>query len=81
VGLAIAGKLGVIREVDKNKRSKSEIAQAYGIPFSTLSVYLKKWDSLEQQALQGDDILKHMRICGARHGVMENELFEWFCHA
>jgi hypothetical protein len=28
----IAEKVEVIREVDKNERSKSEIAQAYGIP-------------------------------------------------
>jgi hypothetical protein len=22
-----------------------------------------------------------MRICGAKHGTMEDELFEWFCRA
>jgi hypothetical protein len=35
----ITEKLEVIREVDKNERSKSEIAQADGIPFSTVSTY------------------------------------------
>jgi hypothetical protein len=52
----------VIREVDKNVRSKREIAQAFGIPLSTLPIYLKNWDSTEQQALQGHDSLKHMKI-------------------
>jgi hypothetical protein len=34
-----AENLEVIRKVDKNKRSKSETAQAYGTPLSTLSTY------------------------------------------
>jgi predicted 3-demethylubiquinone-9 3-methyltransferase (glyoxalase superfamily) len=43
--------------------------------------YLKNWDSVKQQTLQGGNILKHMRIHGAKHNNMENELLEWFCHA
>jgi hypothetical protein len=77
-GKTIAGKLVVIRKVDKNERS--EIAQAYGIPLSTLSTYFKNRDSIEQQASQGCNISKHMRIHGTRHGNMEYEPFEWFCH-
>jgi predicted transcriptional regulator len=42
-------KLEVIREVDKNKRRKNEIAGAYGITLSTLSMYLKNRDSNELQ--------------------------------
>jgi hypothetical protein len=37
--------------------------------------------SIELQVLQGGDISKYMRVCGARHGEMENELFGRFCHA
>jgi transposase-like protein len=39
-GKAVVEKLEVVREVDKNERSVSEIAQAYGIPLSALSKYV-----------------------------------------
>jgi hypothetical protein len=45
-----------------------------------LSTYLKNRDSVEQQASQGRDTSKRMRIRGAKHGNVEDELFEWFCH-
>lgn len=79
MGKTIEEKLEVIREVGKNERS--EIAQAYEIPLSTLSTYLTKLDTVEQQALQEGNISKRTRICAAEHGDMENELFEWLCHA
>jgi hypothetical protein len=63
------------------RRSKTEIAQAYGILLSTLSTYLKNWDCIENQTLQGAEVSKRMRICGAKHSDLEDELFEWFCHA
>jgi hypothetical protein len=63
--------------VDTYEISKSEIAQAYGIPLSTQSTYLKTGDYIDQQALQGDDILKCRRICGAKL----QDLCAWFCHA
>jgi hypothetical protein len=81
MGKTVAGKPEIIREVDKNKRSKSEVAQEYGIPLSTLLIYLKSGDCIEQQALQGGGISKRMIICGIKHGNMENELFEFFFHA
>jgi hypothetical protein len=55
-----------LREVDKKESSKTEIAQAYGIPLFTLSTYLKNRDSIENQV---------------KHSDLEDELFEWFCHA
>jgi hypothetical protein len=55
-GKTAVRKLGAVRQVDKNDRSK--VAQAYGIPLSTLSMCLKNYDSVEQQAFQVDDILK-----------------------
>jgi hypothetical protein len=70
-GKTITEKLEVIREVDKNERSKNEIVQAYGIPLSTLLTYLKNQDSTEQKTLQGGDISKRMRIREAKHGDME----------
>jgi hypothetical protein len=42
MGKTITAKLVVIREVDKNERTKSEMAQTYGIPLSTLTTYLKE---------------------------------------
>jgi hypothetical protein len=45
-------KLEITVELYKKERRKTEIAQAYGIPLSTLSTYLKNWDSIENQALQ-----------------------------
>jgi hypothetical protein len=65
----------VITEVDKNE-NKSEIIQAYRKPLSTLSTYLKSWDSTEQQAAQGHKILKHMRICVTKRDNMENGILE-----
>ena len=47
MGKTVAEKMEVIREVDRYERSKSEIAQATGIPLSTVSPYLKNWDSIE----------------------------------
>jgi hypothetical protein len=43
MGKIIVEILKVIREVDKNDRSKSEIAQAYEIPLSTLVNVFKKF--------------------------------------
>jgi hypothetical protein len=43
--------------------------------------YVKNSDSVKQQTLQGGNILKYVRIHGAKHDDMENELLEWFCHA
>ena len=68
-------KLGAVRQVNKNGRSN--VSQAYRIPLSTLSHYLKNYDSGEQQVLQVDDNLNCMRIHGAEHGDMESEVFEW----
>jgi hypothetical protein len=80
-GKTTVEKLDVITEVDENERSKSEIAQVYGIPLSTMLMYLKNKDSVEQQAMQRGSILKYSRIHGAKLGDLENELFKWFCHA
>jgi hypothetical protein len=44
-------------------------------------MYLKKWDSAEQQVLQTDNISECTLIHGAKYGDMEKKLFEWFCHA
>jgi len=74
-GKTAVRKLGAVRQVKKNGRSK--VAQAYEIPLSTLSQYLKNCDSVEQQVLQVDDVLNCMRIHGAEHGDMESEVFEW----
>jgi hypothetical protein len=81
LGRAVAEKLEVIRGVEKKERSTSEIAQMYGIPLPALSVYLKNQDSVEQQALQGTDVSKQIRICDAKCDDMENRQLEWFCNA
>jgi hypothetical protein len=81
VGKTTAEKPHITVEVNKKERSKTEIAQAYGIPLSTLSTHLKNRDSVENQALQGAVVSKRMRIHGAKHSDLEDELFEWFCHA
>jgi hypothetical protein len=56
IGKTIAEKLEIIAEDDKKERSKTKIAQAYGIPLSTLSTYFKNQDSFETQALQGAEV-------------------------
>jgi hypothetical protein len=40
--------------------------------------YLKHQNSIEQQALQGGDVSKQMRMLDAKDDV-KNELFKWFC--
>lgn len=67
--------------MDKNEISRGEITKAYRNPLCTLSTYLFHLASFELQVLQGGDISKYMRVCGARHGDMENKLFGGFCHA
>jgi len=77
-----AAKLVVIREVDKNEGSKGEMAQTYGMPLCGGGGRREEEkDSTEHQVLHGHNILKHMRILGAKHGNMEHKLFEWFRHA
>jgi hypothetical protein len=72
----------VIREVEKKEeRNETELAQVCEIWLSTWSVCLKCPDSVEQQALQGDDISKWMRICGAYTWWHEEWTLEWFCSA
>jgi len=78
-GKMVVGELHVIRQKTKIN-CKTDIAKAYRIPLSTLS-YLKNINSTEQQSLHGCDILKYMTINRAKHGDMENELFDWFFHA
>jgi hypothetical protein len=75
----IAEKLDITAEIDKKEKSKTEIAQAYRIPLSTLSTYMKYRDSIENQALQGAEFSN--QICGVKHSDLEDEVFEWFCHA
>jgi hypothetical protein len=65
----------------RKERSKTEIAQAYGILLFTLLTYSENRDSVENQALQGAEVSKWMRIRGAKNSNLEDELFEWFCHA
>jgi hypothetical protein len=40
---------------------------------------LKNWDSIENQALQGAEVSKRMKIHGAKYGDLEDKLFKWFC--
>jgi hypothetical protein len=42
---------------------------------------LKNRDSTENQALQGAEVSKRMRIHTVKQSNLEDELFEWFCHA
>lgn len=53
----------------------------YGISLSAPTTYLKTNESSEQQALQGGDILKQMRIHVSNCGDMEDELIHCLCHA
>jgi hypothetical protein len=53
----------------------------YGISLAAPSTYLRTNESSEQQALQGGNILKQMRIHGSDRGDMEDELIHWLCHA
>jgi hypothetical protein len=65
----------------KNVRSKTKIAQAYRIPFSTLSPYYKEIGIvLNSRLCMWGDVLKHMRICRTKHCDMKSGLFDWICH-
>jgi hypothetical protein len=44
-------------------------------------MYLENRDSVEKQAVQRGEFSKLMRIHNAKHGNVDNELFEWFCNA
>jgi hypothetical protein len=47
------------------------------MPLSTLSSYLKNLVSFVNQALQGAEVSKRIRIHGAKHSDLEDKLFEW----
>jgi hypothetical protein len=49
-----------------------EIAQAYGVPLSTLLIYLKSQDSVDQHAQQQSDISKWRRVHRTNHSDMKN---------
>jgi hypothetical protein len=60
MGKMLVGKPQIIREMDKNKRSKSDVAKEYGIPLSTLLTNLKSGYSIEQETLQGGEVSQNV---------------------
>jgi hypothetical protein len=40
--------------------------------------YLKYQNPIDQQALQGGDVSKQMRMLDTKHGGTENKLFKWW---
>jgi hypothetical protein len=72
--------LEVIREVDKNEISRSEIAQAYRIHLSTPLIYLYHLGYFKLQAFKGV-MYKNTWEFMEQIWQYKKKLFDWFCHA
>jgi len=80
-GQANTGEARGHQRTAKNTRSTSDTSLVYGISLFAPFTYLKSNESIEQQALQGGDILKQITIHGSNCGNEENELIHLLCHA
>lgn len=69
-------KMQAILEVEKNVKSKSEIARDFGIPLSTLSTWLRKKEAIMGSGDKFAPACKRMRT--SKHDELEAALLLWF---
>ena len=71
-------KYEVLMEVEKGQKSKKQIADNYGLAFSTLSTWVKKADEIKNAYLNGDYCAKRKRLRPAGYPEVEEALLKWF---
>ena len=71
-------KYEVLMEVEKDSRSKKQIADHYGLAQSTLSTWLKKADGIKNAFSNGDFSTKRKKLPTAGDPEVEEALLKWF---
>ena len=78
--LSLSEKLKILRDVEVEKKKKSDVAVQYNIPQSTLSTILKNSEKIHQQVLHaGESSRKRARE--SSHSDVDIALLQWFKQA
>lgn len=77
--LSLSEKMRLLKEVEKGKRKKKDIAKEFGIPASTLSTICKSRDRLQELVEVVDSNRKRMKK--AKHPDVEEETMKWLLAA
>ncbi|UYV80049.1 hypothetical protein LAZ67_18001515 [Cordylochernes scorpioides] len=80
IGLKRAVKLQILREIEVEKKKKTDVAQKHNIPQSSLSTIIKNSEKIHQQALHaGESSRKRAR--GSTYADVDEALLQWFKQA
>ncbi|UYV84496.1 TIGD4 [Cordylochernes scorpioides] len=73
-------KLQILREIEVEKKKKTDVAQKHNIPQSSLSTIIKNSEKIHQQALHaGESSRKRAR--GSTYADVDEALLQWFKQA
>ena len=71
-------KYQILQAVDKNDKSKTEIAKTFEIPPSTLSTIIKQRETIMKAYNSSDFGSSRKKMRTAQHADVEEALFQWF---
>ncbi|UYV84226.1 hypothetical protein LAZ67_X001588 [Cordylochernes scorpioides] len=78
--LSLSVKLQILREIEVEKKKKTDVAQKHNIPQSSLSTIIKNSEKIHQQALHaGESSRKRAR--GSTYADVDKALLQWFKQA
>ncbi|UYV84147.1 TIGD4 [Cordylochernes scorpioides] len=78
--LSLSVKLQTLREIEVEKKKKTDVAQKHNIPQSSLSTIIKNSEKIHQQALHaGESSRKRAR--GSTYADVDEALLQWFKQA
>ncbi|UYV71483.1 hypothetical protein LAZ67_8003469 [Cordylochernes scorpioides] len=78
--LSLSVKLQILREIEVEKKKKTDVAQKHNIPQSSLSTIIKNSEKIHQQALHaGESSRKRAR--GSTYADVDEALLQWFKQA
>ncbi|KAK3084038.1 hypothetical protein FSP39_007179 [Pinctada imbricata] len=76
--ISLHTKYKIIKEVERGEKSKSFIAQEYGINSSTLTEMVKQRDAIYKAVQTNDFALNRKRLRWGKYGDLEDELYKWY---
>ncbi|UYV84958.1 hypothetical protein LAZ67_X004120 [Cordylochernes scorpioides] len=78
--LSLSVKLQILKEIEVEKKKKTDVAQKHNIPQSSLSTIIKNSEKIHQQALHaGESSRKRAR--GSTYADVDEALLQWFKQA
>ncbi|UYV71339.1 TIGD4 [Cordylochernes scorpioides] len=78
--LSLSVKLQILKEIEVEKKKKTDVAQKHNIPQSSLSTIIKNSEKIHQQALHaGESSRKRAR--GSTYADVDEALLQWFKRA